>query len=299
MDAAVGNLADAGDDAALDRQRIRQASLPARRRRGAGLGPRHRAREPGEARARAGLIVAGADVAGEHLRLLAIDQSAVGFAEGEAVELLRAAALRRPRSRRARPGAGAAPRGCRSGPGAPAPIGGAGGRCAAPRRAAPRCARRISGRAAASRERTWTASRTEPGWTRASAAGRRVIVSSAAVSRTIGPWRSARRARCSAWKAAIRRDAALGRGEIGLGRLDPRRQRRARRAGAVGLADRAARLADRAPDNAASPRPPRAALRRAPAASLPRDACAAPAIGEGDGDHREGARRACQPHPSR
>ena len=102
--------------------------------------------------------------------------------------------------------------------------------------------RRISGRAAASSERTWTASRTEPGWTRASAAGRRVIVSSAAVSRTIGPCRSASRARCSAWRRGDDGDAALGRGQIGLGRLDPRRQRRARRAGAVGLAGGAARL---------------------------------------------------------
>ena len=72
--------------------------------------------------------------------------------------------------------------------------------------------RRISGMVAASSERTWTASRTEPGWTRARAAGRRVIVCKAAVSRITGPCRSARRARCSACSAAIsamRRSAAV------------------------------------------------------------------------------------------
>ena len=44
-------------------------------------------------------------------------------------------------------------------------------------------------------------------------------------------------------KRADQGDAPLGRGEIGLGGLDPRRQRRARRPRAVGVVGRAARLA--------------------------------------------------------
>ena len=90
--------------------------------------------------------------------------------------------------------------------------GGEARRCARPRRGASRCGggfRAWSRRAASGRGRRRAPSRAGP---TPKPPGRRVIVCKAAVSRITGPCRSARRARCSAWSAAIsaiRRSAAV------------------------------------------------------------------------------------------
>ena len=194
--------------------------------------------------------------------------------------MLRAGALLASRSGPARPGARAAPRGSRPGPGARPRTG---GEASSPRSTSARSAggprAGSPGKVAASSERTWTASRTEPGWTRASAAGRRVIVCSAAVSRTSGPWRAARRARCAACMRADDRDPPLGGGEVGLGRLDPGGERarlrrgrgrprwsraapRGRAARSAAVAAAASRLAQRQRLGVAAARGMRAGARR-------------------------------------
>ena len=175
---------------------------------GRGSGPGRRARLAASAASAWRVPIRPASAA----RLLAEDQGAVGLRQSKAGKLLRAGALRGLEATTKRRGARRARRGWRAGRTARLRTGGAARRCARPRRAAAAVRRRISGMVAASSERTWTASRTEPGWTSASAAGRRVIVCKAAVSRITGPCRSARRARCSPCSAAIsaiRRSAAV------------------------------------------------------------------------------------------
>ena len=65
-------------------------------------------------------------------------------------------------------------------------------------------------------------SSTEPGWTSPSSAGRRAIVWSAAISRTIGSWRSASRAALGREQPIDDRDPRLPGGDIRLGLLDAR-----------------------------------------------------------------------------
>ena len=269
MDAAVGNLADAGDQPALDRQRV--GKLAARPRAAAvAAGARHRAGQPGEAGGERGLVLARCrSSAGERARLLAEHQGAVGFGDARGRQAAASATRwRRLEARRARRGARCSA--CAAGEQGAARLLGLAAqrrRCARPRRGARRCGARISGRVAASSERTWTASSHRAGLDQRQR--RRAAAPSSAAPRSAGspaPGASASRARCAAWSAAISAMRALGGGEVGLGRLRsarpaPRASARARSASLV------ARRAWRSSvlEAARSPAPPRAcACGRAP-----------------------------------
>ena len=150
---------------------------------------------------------------------------------------------------------------------------------------------------AASSERTWTASRTEPGWTRAErggTAGHGLQRGGEADDRPLplGEAGALRRL-----QRADQRDPPLGRGQIGLGRLDPGGERLGRGAGAVGLAGGAARLDVELPVAAGRRRPPRAAPAASASTSPPRGALARRAEEQRQG--REEEKRASFPYPSR
>ena len=225
MDAAIGNLADAGQQPALDRQRIGKLGTPravASRSPGRGTGPGSWAEAGGEPRPGTGACPRGWRApaparrrpARGRIRPRRGRQAAASASAGSLSKL--ASSVRRCCS--------AAPAGEQARR-VPARTGGAARRCARTSARSAAVRRRISGRVAASSERTWTVSCTEPGWTRASAGGRRVIVCSAAVSRMTGPWRVGEADALHGLIAGDDRDAALGGGEVGLGRLDPRGQR--------------------------------------------------------------------------
>ena len=231
MDAAVGNLADAGEQPALDREAY---SGTAGARRGAAGSLPGRGTGPGSGRGLASsracywrVSIAAASA----LRLLAERERAVGFGQRETARAAATACrwrrleARPARSRRAlQLAAGCASQPARRGPAR------AGAQLVAASRflaRARRCGAASTGRVAASSERTWTSVLDRAGLDQRQR--RRAAAPSSAAPRSAeppAPGVSASRARWTACARGDDRDPALGGGDIGLGRLDPRGERR-------------------------------------------------------------------------